>query len=113
LDGAPTALCRLDEFERHRDPGGGAGSVPNIREVGGIQLRVSPAEVEALTADEEDGGPVGELARYGIHRTAVSAHMGRAGKTRGQLTAAQVGEGVAALCLEGSPSKSNMRMLRC
>jgi hypothetical protein len=44
------------------------------------------------------GGRVGERARiYGIHRTTVSAHMSRAAKTRGQLTAAQVGEGGAAL----------------
>jgi len=51
-----------------------------------------------LIADYEGGGRAGELARiYGIHRTTVWAHMSRAGKTRGQLTAAQVGEGGAAL----------------
>jgi DNA-binding CsgD family transcriptional regulator len=67
---------------------------PNIRELRRIQRRLSPAEVEVLIADYEGGGRVGELARiYGIHRTTVSAHMSRAGKTRGQLTAAQVGEG--------------------
>jgi hypothetical protein len=68
---------------------------PNIRELRCIQRRLSPAEVEALIADYEGGGRVGELARiYGIHRTTVSAHMSRAGKTPGQLTATQVGEAV-------------------
>jgi hypothetical protein len=71
---------------------------PNIRELRCIQRRLSSAEVEALIADYEGGGRVGELARIdGIHRTTVSAHTSRAGKTRGQLTAAQVGEGGAAL----------------
>jgi hypothetical protein len=65
-----------------------------------------------LIADYEGGGRVGELARiYGIHRTTVSAHMSRAGKTRGQLTAAQVGEGGAALWAEGSPPAISTRML--
>jgi DNA-directed RNA polymerase specialized sigma24 family protein len=72
--------------------------VPNIRELRCIQRRLSHAEAEALIADYEGGGQAGELARiYGIHRTTVSAHMSRAGKTRGQLTAAQAGEGGAAL----------------
>ena len=71
---------------------------PNIRELRCIQRRLSPAEVEALIADYEGGGRVGEPARiYGIHRTTVSAHMSRAGKTPGELTGAQVGEGGAAL----------------
>jgi hypothetical protein len=48
-----------------------------------------------MVADHEAGGRVGELARvYGIHRTTVSAHVARAGKTRGQLTEAQVDEAV-------------------
>ena len=55
----------------------------------------SAAEVEALIADYEAGGRVGELATvYGIHRTTVSAHVARAGKTRGQLTETQVDEAV-------------------
>jgi hypothetical protein len=70
----------------------------NIRELRCIQRRLSPAGVEVLIADYEGGGRVGELARiYGIYRTTVSAHTSRAGKRRGQLTAAQVGEGGAAL----------------
>ena len=36
-----------------------------------------------------------ELARaYGIHHTTVSAHVARSGKTRGQLSEAQVDEAV-------------------
>jgi hypothetical protein len=43
------------------------------------QRRLSPAEVEALTADYEGGGRVEELARIdGVHRTTVS----RAGRVR-------------------------------
>jgi hypothetical protein len=46
-------------------------------------------------ADYEAGGRVGELARVcGIRRTTVSAHVARAGRTRGQLTEAQVDEAV-------------------
>lgn len=56
---------------------------PNIRELRCVQRRLSPAEVEALLADHEAGGRVGELARtYGIHRTTVSAHIARTGKAR-------------------------------
>ncbi len=41
-----------------------------------VQRRLSPVEVEALIADYEAGGRVGELATvYGIHRTTVSAHV--------------------------------------
>ncbi|HUZ01435.1 MAG TPA: hypothetical protein VMU89_13885 [Thermomicrobiaceae bacterium] len=68
---------------------------PNVRELRHVQRRLSPAEVEALVADYEAGGRVGELARvYGIHRTTVSAHVARAGKTRGQLTQAQIDKAV-------------------
>jgi DNA-directed RNA polymerase specialized sigma24 family protein len=43
-----------------------------------IQRRLSPAQVEALIADYEGGGRIGELARiYGIHRTTVSARVSR------------------------------------
>lgn len=64
---------------------------PNVRELRCVQRRLSPLEIEALIADYEGGGRVGELARvYGIHRTTVSAHVARAGKTLGQLTEAQV-----------------------
>ena len=60
-----------------------------------MQRRLSAHEVEALLADYEAGGRVGELAKvYGIHRTTVSAHVARAGKTRGQLTEARVDEAV-------------------
>lgn len=68
---------------------------PNVRELRHVQRRLSPPEVEALVADYEAGGRVGELARvYGLHRTTVAAHVARAGKTRGQLTEAQVDEAV-------------------
>jgi hypothetical protein len=56
---------------------------PNVRELRCVQRRLSPAEVEGLLADYEAGGWVGELPRtYGIHRTTVSAHIARTGKTR-------------------------------
>ena len=88
---ARPARCGLTRGSRIRP-------APNIRRCAAIQRRLSPAEVEALIADYEGGGRVGELARmYGIHRTKVSAHMSRAGKTRGQLTASYVDEGGAAL----------------
>ncbi len=68
---------------------------PNVRELRCVQRRLSQPEVEALLADYEAGGRFGELAKvYGIHRTTVSAHVARAGKTRGQLTEAQVDEAV-------------------
>lgn len=68
---------------------------PNVRELRCVQRRLSPSEIEALVADYEAGGRVGELARvYGIHRTTVSAHVARAVKTRGQLTDTQVDEAV-------------------
>jgi hypothetical protein len=68
---------------------------PNVRELRCIQRRLSPVEVEALIAGYEAGGRVGELANvYGIHRTTVSAHVARAGKTRGQLTDVLVDEAV-------------------
>lgn len=68
---------------------------PNVRELRCVQRRLSPLEVEALIADFEAGGRVGELAKvYGIHRTTVSAHVARAGKTRSQLTEAQIDEAV-------------------
>jgi DNA-directed RNA polymerase specialized sigma24 family protein len=71
---------------------------PTSASCAAIQRACPPAEAEALIAGYEGGGRVGELARIcGIHRTAVSAHMSRAGKTRGQLTAAQAGKGGAAL----------------
>ena len=74
-------------FEDARDP--------NVRELSHVQRRLSRPEIEALVADYEAGGRVGELARvYGIHRTTVSAHVARAGKTRSQLTEAQVDEAV-------------------
>jgi hypothetical protein len=74
---------------------------PNVRELRCVQRRLSPLEMEALVADYEGGGRVGELARvYGIHRTTVSAHVARAGKTRGQLIEAQVDE-VARLYEQG------------
>jgi DNA invertase Pin-like site-specific DNA recombinase len=64
---------------------------PNVRELRCIQRRLQRPEVEALLADYESGARVGELARaYGIHRTTVSAHVVRAGKTRGRLTEAQI-----------------------
>ena len=87
---------------------------PNIRELRCIQRRLSPAEVEALIAGYEGGGRAGGPARiYGIHRTAVSAHMSRAGKTRGQLTAAQVGEGGALYELRARPRRSTHACSRC
>lgn len=56
---------------------------PNVRELRCIQRRLSPPEFEALLADYEAGGRVGELAKiYGVHRTTVSAHVARSGKTR-------------------------------
>jgi DNA-directed RNA polymerase specialized sigma24 family protein len=57
---------------------------PNVRELRCVQRRLSQPEVEALLADYEAGGRFRELAKvYGIHRTTVSAHVARAGKTRG------------------------------
>jgi hypothetical protein len=54
---------------------------PDVRQLRCVQRRLSPAEVEALLADYDAGGWVGELAKvYGIHRTTVSAHVARAGK---------------------------------
>jgi hypothetical protein len=51
---------------------------PNVREARCVQRRLAPVEVEALIADFEAGGRVGELAKvYGIHRTTVSAHVAR------------------------------------
>jgi hypothetical protein len=68
---------------------------PNVRELRHVQRRLSRPEVEALVADYEAGKRVGELAEvYGIHRTTVSAHVARAGKTRGRLSEAQVDEAV-------------------
>jgi hypothetical protein len=68
---------------------------PNVRELRHVQRRLSRPEIEALVADYEAGQRVGELARvYGIHRTTVSAHVARAGKTRGVLSKAQVDEAV-------------------
>jgi hypothetical protein len=68
---------------------------PNVRELRCVLRRLSAHEVEALLADYEAGGRVGELAKvYGIHRTTVSAHVARAGKTRGQLTEARADEAV-------------------
>jgi len=56
--------------------------VPSIGELRCHPTAPVPAEVEALIADYEGGGRVGELARiYGIHRRTVSAHMSLAGKT--------------------------------
>jgi hypothetical protein len=72
--------------------------VPTSASCAAIQRRLSPAEVEALIVGYEGSGRGGELAQvYGIRRTTVSARMSRAGKTRGQPTAAQVGEDGAAL----------------
>ncbi|TMK38103.1 MAG: hypothetical protein E6G66_18865, partial [Actinobacteria bacterium] len=66
-----------------------------MRELRHVQRRLSRPEIEALVADYEAGQRVGELARvYGIHRTTVSAHVARAGKTRGALSKAQVDEAV-------------------
>jgi site-specific DNA recombinase len=68
---------------------------PNVRELRCVQRRLSTVEIEALIADYEAGGRVSELAQvYGIHRTTVSAHVARAGKTRRQLTEAQIEEAV-------------------
>lgn len=67
----------------------------NVRELRCVQWRLSQPEVKALLADYEAGQQVGELARaYGIHRTTVSAHVARAGKTRQRLTEAQVEEAI-------------------
>lgn len=42
------------------------------------ERRLSPVEVEALLADYQAGGRVGQLARvYVIHRTTVPAHIAR------------------------------------
>jgi hypothetical protein len=57
---------------------------PNVRELRQQQRRLSGAEVDALIADYEAGGRVGELAKvYGIHRTTAASHVARAGKSRG------------------------------
>jgi hypothetical protein len=61
----------------------------NVRELRQAQRRLSPAELEALIADHEAGGRVGELTKfYGLHRTTVAAHVARAGKTRPVMTKA-------------------------
>lgn len=66
-----------------------------MRELRCVQRRLSQLEVKALLADYEAGERVGELARvYGVHRTTVSAHVARAGKTRGQLTKGQIEEAI-------------------
>jgi hypothetical protein len=68
---------------------------PNVRELRQAQRRLSPAELEALIADYEAGGRVGELAKVnGLHRTTVARHVARAGKTRPVMTAAQVDEAI-------------------
>ena len=83
----------------------GCAGFPTSASCAATQRRLSPAEAEASIADYAGGGRVGEMARiYGIRRTTVTAHMSRAGKTRGQPTAAQPGEGGAALRAEGSLS---------
>jgi Helix-turn-helix domain len=66
-----------------------------VRELRCVQRPLSQLEIKALLADYEAGERVGELARaYGHHRTTVSAHVARAGKTRGRLTEAQIEEAI-------------------
>jgi len=68
---------------------------PNVRELRQAQRRLPPAELEALIADYEAGGRVGELAKvYRLHRTTVARHVARAGKTRPVMTEAQIDEAV-------------------
>lgn len=53
--------------------------------------RLSPQEGRY----EPGGRGVGELATVnGVHRTVVSAHVARAGKSRGQLTEAEVDDAI-------------------
>ncbi len=71
------------------------------------QRRLSPAKLEALIADYEAGGRVGELVKvYGPHRTTVAAHVARAGKTRPVMTEAQIDGGQRRL----SPSAAQARV---
>jgi len=68
---------------------------PNVRVLRQAQWRLSPAELEALIADYEAGARVCELAKvYDLHRTTVAGHVARAGKTRPDMTEAQVDEAV-------------------
>jgi hypothetical protein len=94
-----TAVPAVRRDDRKIDVAGRAGfALCDRPELRCFQRRLSPAEAEALIADSEGGGRAGELARiYGIRRTTLPAHVSGAGKTRGQLTTAQVGEGGAAL----------------
>jgi hypothetical protein len=47
---------------------------PNVRVLRQAQRRLAPAELEALIAEYEAGGRVGELAKvYGLHRTTRQA----------------------------------------
>jgi DNA invertase Pin-like site-specific DNA recombinase len=70
MRGVPTS-AELRYIQRRLSPAIGARPRPTAR--------LSPAEVEALTADYEGGGRVEELARIdGVHRTTVS----RAGRVR-------------------------------
>jgi DNA-binding transcriptional regulator LsrR (DeoR family) len=68
---------------------------PNVRVLRQAQRRLSPVELEALIAEYEAGARVCELAKvYDLHRTTVSRHVARAGKTRPVMTGAQIDEAV-------------------
>ena len=59
------------------------------------QRRLAPAKLEALISEYEATARVRELASvYGLHRTTVSKHVARVGRTRPVMTEAQIDKAV-------------------
>lgn len=107
-DGQPRSAPKVTDTLLPEPPNGrnvvwsptGMRGVPSIRELRRRPTAPVPAEVEALTAGYEGGGPamgLGCRRIRGTHRTTVPARMSRAGKARGQLTRHRRARAVRAL----------------